>query len=509
MLTKIRKTKFIFWILLPVLFSLIVSAVVGLQLFQDGSSYLMEILIDHSAVRHGRWSVLLFQYPTIFLVKEFHRLEIDPLQTLPVIRFAFSLNYALTSFIAIFLSWLVVRKQREELLIWPAIIILFVNLVNFSWVSELLISVQLACPLLLAMLVDPRSKTFWTLFIFLTPFLFFLHPLVSAIYLVLGAAAAYIAYRRPEDRRAAMLCMLLFLLVAVTRGIYSLLTLSSYELSFAASGEINEYFITDRFENLLFLVAATEIATLVLLSRSVVHSGWRIMKAMPWLVSLQSYALFLTAANFLLRGNLFPLVLFGCLGLPAFLPFWQSQQQTPIEKTRLLYLACTFLAVAASALLLAQYVLAERQFTLKMGLDLFAALAIMAMAAIDCVREVIPEERILRLRLVLALSVIFASVIMVKSLLWHASVQRMEQTLEKTTDTCVEMTSANFQWLAKSPYTIINNWSLPSLALVMQDEHPRKALLAQNDCEVFYRSGMIQLDPWSFFPKEYIIPPLE
>jgi hypothetical protein len=174
-----------------------------------------------------------------------------------------------------------------------------------------------------------------------------------------------------------------------------------------------------------------------------------------------------------------------------------------------LYLACTFLAVAASGLLLAQYVLAERQFTLKMGLDLLAALAIMAMAVIDSVREVIPEERFLRLRLVLALSVIFASVIIIKSLLWHASVQRLEQTLRQTTETCAEMTSADFQWLAKSPYTIISNWSLTSLALVMQDEQPRKALLAQNDCEVFYQSGMIQLDPWSLFSKEYIIPPLE
>ena len=509
MMTKIKQPEFVLWVLLPVLLSLIVSAFVGLQLFQDGSSYLLEILITHSAIRHGRLSVLLFQSPTIFLVKMFHRLELDPLFTLPLVRFAFNLNYALTSFVSIILSWLVVRKQREQLLLWAALIILFVNLVNFSWVSELLISVQLACPLLLALLQNPKGKTFWILFIFLTPFLFFLHPLVITIYLVLAAASAYIAYRRPDDRRVATLTMFLFLCAAVTRGIYSFFTLSLYETSFAASGEINEYFVIDRLENLLFLGTAMEIATLVLLSQSLAHSKWPVMKAIPWFVSLQTYALFLFAAHFLLRGNLIPLAIVGCLAILAFLPFWQSQQRTPMEKRRLLYLACGFLAAAASSLLMAQYVLAERQFTLKMGVDLFVALSIMAMAIIDSVREVIPPERILRFRLVSVLSTIFACVIIGKSILWQTSVERLEHTLQQTKGGCVEMTSTDFQWLSKSPYTIINNWSLPSLALVIQDERPRKALLAQNDCEVFYRSGMIQVDPWSLFSKEYLIPPLE
>src|SRR5687767_875997 len=169
--------KEIIWVMLPVFLALLVSAIAGLQLFQDGSSYLLEILIDHSAVRHDRLSALLFQYPTILLIKAFHWLEINPLVTLPVVRLAFNLNYALTPFVALALSWLVVRKKREESLIWAALIILFVNLVNFSWVSELLISVQLACPLLLALLQNPESKSFRLLFLVLTPFLFFLHPL--------------------------------------------------------------------------------------------------------------------------------------------------------------------------------------------------------------------------------------------------------------------------------------------------------------------------------------------
>jgi hypothetical protein len=181
----------------------------------------------------------------------------------------------------------------------------------------------------------------------------------------------------------------------------------------------------------------------------------------------------------------------------------------PVERMRWLYLACVFLAAAASSLLLAQYILVERLFTLKMGLDLFVALAIMLIATVDSVRERISQERMLRFRLVVALSTIFAGVIIAKSVMWHISVQRLAETLQQTRESCVATTSDDFQWLQNSPYTMINNWSLPSLALVMQDEQPRKALLAQNDCEVFYQSGMVQVDPWSLFSKEFLVPPLE
>jgi hypothetical protein len=506
---RMSDSKSILWILIPVLLSLLISALVGLQLFQDGSSYLLEMLIDHSAVRHGRVSVLLFQSPTIFLIKMFHRLEIDSLVTLPLVRLAFNINYALTPFISLFLSWLVVRKKKEELFLWAALIILFVNLVNFSWVSELLISVQLACPLLLALLENPKSKTFWTLVILLTPFLFFLHPLAITIFLVLAAASAYLGYRKSVYRSAATVSTILFLVAAVTRGVYSYFTLNLYEVSFATSGEIGEYFVTSRLENILFLCTAIEIAILVLLSQTIVHSRWRFVKAMPWLVTWQSCMFLLFAAKFILHGNLFSLAVIGCLSVPTSIHYWQFRHGSPIEKTQLLFLACAFLAAAASSLLLAQYALAERLFTLKAGWDLFVVLLIMAMATIDSVREIIPYERILRFRFVLALSTIFVCVMLVKSVMWQTSIQRLEQTLWQTRDTCVEVTSTDFQWLEKSPYTMINNWALPSLALVIQDERPRKVLLAQNDCQVFYQSGMVQVDPWSLLSKEFLVPTLE
>jgi hypothetical protein len=504
-----RKPNITTWILLPVVLSLLVSAFVGLQLFQDGSSYLLEMLITHSAVRHGRLSILLFQQPTILLIKALHRLEFDPLVTLPIVRLIFNLNYAIMPFVALFLSWMVVRKKREELFLWAALIILFVNLVNFSWVSELLVTVQLACPLLLALLQNPRGKPFWALLIFLTPLLFFLHPLVTTIYLVLAAVAAYLAYREPAYRIAAIVSTTLFLVLAITRGIYSFFTLSLYEVSFAESGQISDYFVVSRWENMLFLGTAVEIAVLVLCSQLIASSARRSVRAMPWFVGLQSFFFVLFATKFVFRDNLVPLYAIGCLGIPAFIRFWRFQTDTPIENTRRLYLACAFLAAASSSLLMAQYASAERMFLLKMGLDLFAALFIMCVAAIDSVRKLMPDEHFWRFRLVLALSTIFVCVMIAKSIMWQTSVEKLEQTLRQTEATCTELTSANYGWLEKTPYTMINNWAISSLALVIQDQQPRKLLLAQDDCGVFYQSGMVQIDPWSRLSQKYIVPPLE
>lgn len=497
------------WIFVPVLFALLIAGIVGLPLFQDGSSYLLEMLIDHSVVRNGRISILLFQLPTIVLIKAFLRLGTDTLTSLPVVRLMFNLNYALTPLISLFLSWLVVRKKREELLVWAALIILFVNLVNFSWVSELLIAVQFACPLLLAVLQDPKSKMFWVLFVILMPFTFFLHPLVISLYAVMAVASAYIGFRQPVYRRSARLITSLFLLAAAARAIYSFFTLSSYELSFAASGEATNYFVISRVENILFIGTAVELAFLILVSRFMVsRNGW-IVKTIFWLVSVQALLLFFFTARFLFHDYISSVLLVCGLAILNFLYFWHSRSRNPLEKTQSLYVSYLYLALAAGSLLLAQYTLKERIFTLKMGSDLFAVLFIMMLAIIDSGREEMSFDSLLRSRFVIALSILYCGVVLTKSMIWQTSVHRLEQSLRQTSVTCTEITPSSYRWLERPPYTILNNWSVPSLALVIQDHQPRKLLLAQNDCQLFYRSGDVQIDPWSQVPKDAIVPPLE
>src|SRR5262249_46239472 len=97
-----------------------------------------------------------------------------------------------------------------------------------------------------------------------------------------------------------------------------------------------------------------------------------------------------------------------------------------------------------------------------------------------------------------------------KSLIWYSSTQKLEQSLLAAHETCVEIAPPDFAWVQENPYNIIDNWSLPTLALVMQDSQPRKLLLEKNDCGAYYASGKVQIDPWTNLPRNaLLLPPRE
>src|SRR5215213_2536488 len=103
---------------IPILCSLIVSAIVNLQLFQDGSSYLLELLISQSAIRHERLSVFLIQLPTVLTNRLLMRLGVSRDISLQIIRLVFSLSYAVIPLLTLILSWLIIRRRNESLFIW-------------------------------------------------------------------------------------------------------------------------------------------------------------------------------------------------------------------------------------------------------------------------------------------------------------------------------------------------------------------------------------------------------
>jgi hypothetical protein len=280
-------------------------------------------------------------------------------------------------------------------------------------------------------------------------------------------------------------------------------------VSFLATGETRDYLITTSLENVLFLGIVVEIAFLILLSQSIINSRWHLSKVLTWVISLQALVFLLFTARFFLRSNLAPIVFIGCLGVTTLIHFCYPRNSTTIAKMRLLYISYGIMAAVASNFFLAQFMLYEKPFKLKTGLTLFAALLIMSMATLDRRRDLMPPEHVWRFRLAIVSAIIFAYVMIAKSLMWHAAVYKLEQTLWHTEGSCVEMVSTDFQWLEDSPYTIINNWALPSLALVEQDKRPRKLILEQNGCQLFFQSGMVQIDPWSVIGKKDIVPPLD
>jgi hypothetical protein len=445
-------------IFLPVAVGVVAAAMSGLPLFQDGSSYLLELLLTHSAVRHHRLSVVLLQIPTRAMMRTVGMLHLGDSRAVPLVRLAFAASYAAVPLVALGLSWLIVRRRRPDLLVWPALVILFVNLVNFSWVSELLIGIQLSCPLLLATVLLLGTPTYWLLTALLLPIVWLLHPLLAPLFLVIAVAAAQ-ASRHTETlpavpsrqvRSAARWTIAMYVVAALLRVVVSLLSLTKYESGFTGGDEMRTYLFATSWQNAAFLTGALAIAC-------------------------------------------------AC---------WRAKALRATQR-RLAYRGSVAIATAAAILLMSQYLVGSGAFPLKTGLTLFVTSAVLFIAMLDSRTPASADETRERVRLAAMLALVFAVVVVAKSLLWHSAVTRVVATLATARASCVETVADDFVWLHRAPYTIVDNWALPSLALVVQDARPRRLLLERGDCAAFFASGAVRVDPWTVIPAHAIVPPLD
>jgi len=434
-------------IFVPVAIGIAAAALSGLPLFQDGGSYLFELLLTHSAIRHHRLSVALLQVPARAMMRLVSILGLDDSKALPLVRLAFDASYAMVPLVALGLSWLIVRRRRPDLLIWPALVILFVNLVNFSWVSELLIGIELCCPLLLSTVLLLGTRAHWVLTALLLPIVLLLHPLVAPLLLVIAVAAAYAG---GHVRSAARWTCAVYVAAALLRIVMSLLSLTSYESGFTGGEEMRTYLFATSWQNAILLMSALAIA----------GSCWR-AKA--------------------LHG----------------------------PQRRLAYRGSATIAIAAAILLVSQYLVGTGAFPLKTGLTLFVAIGILLIGMLDSGTAPSSDETRERMRLAAVLAIVFALVVVAKSLLWHNTVTRLLRTLAAARTSCVETIADEFTWVHRAPYTIVDTWALPSLALVLQDERPRRLLLESGDCARFFESGAVRVDPWTVLPAHVIVPRLD
>lgn len=422
----------------------LLAAAVNLQLFQDGASYLVEVIVSGSAVRHGRSAVGLIQLPSIVSLKALTRLGVDPFVKMAVERVVFCLNYAAVPLIALVLSWLVAGHRRRELFVWSALIILFVNLVNFSWVSELLIAMQLACPLMLACFIRPQSVWTWMLAGLLGALMFSLHPLASVMLLALAVGTIWAGWGAPARQRAALALGALASIAAGLRVAVSLKGMGDYERSMTQPANAVEYLFITPLPNMFFLVCALAIG-------------------------------------------------FNQLRRP-------SSQSAHVRYTD------TGVALAATAVLIAHFFFGVRNFPLKTGLAVLAAAILILLAAADARQPVAPVERAHRLRLVVVLAACFAAVVAVKSGMWHATLTRVEHLVASAERGCLDRATDSLRWLDRRPFRIVNSWALPSLVLVRQVGAPAKFLLAEGDCERLRDTGRMQVDPWANLPLRILRP---
>ena len=483
---------------LAVLVALGLSAAVGIQLFQDGSSYLLEILVSHphTAVRHHRFSALLVQAPvTIFNRAARHGL--DDAERVKMVRIVFCAAYASVPLVALIASWLVVRKERPDLFIWPATIVLLVNLVNFSSVSELIIAMQAACPLMLAAYIDPASPRSRLLAILTVPLIFFLHALGAVLLLAIAAGLAIVARRRPDAKRPALIMAGVLTAAALLRVAASFWTLNPYERDLLEPAHATDYMVVTTIENVAFLIAAC-LGPIAL-------AMWRTRWRRPALAAATVAILGIAAVR--MPDNLRSLDHWGAWGLLSI-----SAAAAVVNFTRrdaggsspTAFPLAAGLLWTAALLSMSQYFAQSIHFPLKTGLAILAAVILTVAAAFDSTRRIEPVETSWRSGFLLNAAGIFVVVTLCKSLIWNAAMERLRDGLDAAAESCVERNDAQFAWLDHGSAAILDNWALTSLALVEWRGERARLLLDPEACADYYETGAIRVDPWTVVRREHL-----
>ena len=483
------------WIVtLLVAVPLLVVAIVGLPLFQDGSSYLLELMTSQSAVRHHRYSMLLVQAPSIVALKLSALADLDPRSALTVVRGIFSLSYAILPLVALAWSWLLVRQRDPAMMLWPVAAILLLNVVNFSGVSEILLATQLAFPLVLAASQRHPSRFANTTILMLVPVILLLHALVAVLYVGLACGMALRARRLSErDASRARLLAALFGGAALIRLVLDAWLATDYERSMWGGSALGDYFSMG-FETACFLAVATGSALWFagrreVLERFIVVVSFGLTALMAWTAFRN-----LTGPRGLDEQPVQVLVLVGvtliAMAVHAIRRPGGTKQISSTDR------AVFVLLWSAVAAVITRYTLLE-SFPLKTGATVLIAAALLVLAAFDSTRDHPPIEVRRREHFVLNAAAVFAVLVLCKAAIWAAATARLAQEMAASTVACAEIDDTSMDWVRRSPGAILNNWSLPSLGLVSAPLRPPVLLLEAGDCGRFARSGEIVVDPWT------------
>jgi hypothetical protein len=211
------------------------ATVSGAAMAWDGSYILFKILDLQSPIpAHNRFVNIPFHW-TVLLAS---RLTSD----LTILQMVFGFIYALIPFVALALSWWIVRDQAEVLFIWAALGIGLGTLPGqFCFICEATYVIFLFWPIILAILTRMRKHQV-PVILLLVMAAFFTH-FVSSILFALSAIIAFAIGLRSRDNRSWM-WIWAFALSAM--AVLKLLTFwifpSSYEMSMLSMDILRSFF---------------------------------------------------------------------------------------------------------------------------------------------------------------------------------------------------------------------------------------------------------------------------
>jgi len=408
-----------------------VAAAVGLPLFGDGAYYFFRIALEgEPLVPNLRWTAVLGQLPVLAAWP----LTDDVL----ALRHAFSFGYAMLPVLSLAVCWLLVRRRAPWLVLFPALTLIALQ-INFSGVSELLLSLHLTWPFVLLVAVHPASRWALGYGLVLGPLLLLLHPLTFALALPSVVLALWGARRAPARRRGWQLAAVLLAVAGVARLLWTALGSNAYEREHLAPDAAATYLLPDHDSQLLLLgvVLALGLALTVL--------GWRPADRWAGRLLKPGFALVLLLAVYI--GGL----------------FWLGEG-----------------------------------IRLKAGLCFPLALALMAMAVAAAGRPGLPPALIGRLFGLGAAAVLVLT--LSKSVAWWTATHGLMDITASTGSDCIpfavqEPYSLQWPWMA-----IVDDWATPFNALVFRAPWPVALLLPYDGCERLEATGIAHLTSWSERP---------
>jgi len=410
-------------------------AAVGLPLFGDGAHYFVEILLeDEALIPNDRYAAVLPQLPAVLALA----LTDDPV----ALRRVFSAGYAVMPVLALLGCWLIVRRRAPALILLPLLSFLALQ-INFSSVSELMLSLVLSWPAALLLMLRPRWPGTWGYGLLLAPLLALLHPLAFAPALLLaGAALAGVWHERPWPIMTRVVAVLMAFAALVRLG-WTVFGLNAYERAHTQGDSAMDYLLPAT--DLLALLLA-----LVLLLGGLV--GWWLLRpgrALAWAIG----------------------VVLGVL---------------------------SFVAVSAG-LGFIQGIGIE----LKAALTFPVGLVLMAITVMVVWRgpAAVPIQGIARTALVLAVLILLMA--LSRSVTWWTATHGLADLLASSEATCIpfgpqQPFSLQWPWMA-----IIDDWTTPMQALAFRDpDWPAPLMLPDDGCARLAADGIARLTSWFAQPIE-------
>ncbi|MCU0490146.1 MAG: hypothetical protein MUD01_00960 [Chloroflexaceae bacterium] len=421
-----------------VVVGLLSAVMVGAALSWDGSYVLFSLLnYKEPFIPHNRYIHGVVQFPTLLLS--------NLTDNTWLLGLMFGLMLALIPLVSLLVCWLLVRRERPELFVWPALGTgLGLLPGQFALVTEAALAIYLTWPIVLCVLMPPRRSHVLVVLGF-TVLLLITHPISIALTAMIAAIALLLLVLDRRRLRQLLLYAIGFGTITGVAAYWFQQVRTSYEQEQLSIQRLQEAYTASLAGTAVFALGFVLLAVLLLL----VGARLKNQGLSTVLHGAELLCLLLAGLLFLIRG-LQPQLWMGSLDL----------------RTWSLFIALPFFGAA-----LLEFVITRRSGPAP------------------------AEEQRHRIHTVQLVSLIFCTTLVAQSILWAGLTQRLQGELASRPFGCISMTS--LPWVEKTP---LNHWSLTSYVYILEGRTPDQMVLGWDNCTTMQIGAKLPVVPWELPP---------